>query len=243
MTASEPPSPPDFLRATRRSYDAIAGEYARWTRDELAAKPLERGLLAVFAERAAADGGGLPVADVGCGTGRVTAHLHGLGLGLDVFGIDLAPQMLAEARKEHPGLRFEEGSMLGLGLPDASLGGLLAWYSTIHVPDEELPRVFAEFHRVLAPGAPVQLGFQIGDEPLRMTEALGRDVSLVFHRRQPERVAELLRDAGLEVRSRVWRERETDGPFPERTPQGFVLARRPVVSGGCEDGDIGTAGV
>lgn len=242
MTAPDPS--PGFLHTTRTSYDAIAEGYASWTRDELASKPLERGLLTVFAElvaRVAKDGGGLPLADVGCGTGRVTGFLHGLGLGLDVFGIDLAPRMLAAARKDHPGLRFEEGSMLALGLPDASLGGLLAWYSTIHVPDEELPRAFAEFHRVLAPGGHVQLGFQVGDEPLRLTEALGQDVSLVFHRRQPERVAELLRDAGLEVVSRVWRERDTDGPFPERTPQGFVLARRPIAGGGCDDGDSDTA--
>ncbi|MFD3749002.1 class I SAM-dependent methyltransferase [Streptomyces cyaneofuscatus] len=225
MTASGPPA--DFQRTTRDSYDAIAPAYAEFSRGELAAKPLERGVLAVFAELAAAGGGGLPVADVGCGTGRVTAHLSELGLGVDVFGIDLSPQMLAVARQERPGLRFEEGSMLALGLPDASLGGLLAWYSTIHVPDEELPRAFAEFHRVLAPGAPVQLGFQVGDEPLRMTEALGEEVSLVFHRRQPERVAALLRAAGLEVRAVVRKERDTEGPFPERTPQGFVLARRP----------------
>ncbi|WP_415957920.1 class I SAM-dependent methyltransferase [Streptomyces sp. 021-4] len=225
MTASGPPA--DFQRTTRDSYDAIAPAYAEFSRGELAAKPLERGVLAVFAELAAAGGGGLPVADVGCGTGRVTAHLSELGLGLDVFGIDLSPQMLAVARQDHPGLRFEEGSMLALGLPDASLGGLLAWYSTIHVPDQELPRVFAGFHRVLAPGAPVQLGFQVGDEPLRMTEALGEEVSLVFHRRQPERVAALLRAAGLEVRAVVRKERDTEGPFPERAPQGFVLARRP----------------
>ncbi|MEV7843859.1 class I SAM-dependent methyltransferase [Streptomyces cyaneofuscatus] len=225
MTASGPSA--DFQRTTRDSYDAIAPAYAEFSRGELAAKPLERGVLAVFAELAAAGGGGLSVADVGCGTGRVTAHLSELGLGLDVFGIDLSPQMLAVARQEHPGLRFEEGSMLALGLPDASLGGLLAWYSTIHVPDEELPGVFAEFHRVLAPGAPVQLGFQVGDEPLRMTEALGEEVSLVFHRRLPERVAALLRAAGLEVRAVVRKERETEGPFPGRAPQGFVLARRP----------------
>ncbi|MEU5282671.1 class I SAM-dependent methyltransferase [Streptomyces sp. CA-278952] len=220
-------SEPDFLNATRSSYDAMAPAYVDFARGELAAKPLERALLSAFAELAAAGGGGLPVADVGCGTGRVTAHLHGLGLGLDVFGIDLSPRMVAVAREEHPGLRFEEGSMLDLGLPDASLGGLLAWYSTIHVPDAELPRAFGEFNRVLAPGAHVQLGFQVGDEPLRFTEAWGMEVSLDFHRRQPERIAELLRDAGLEVVSRVWRERETDGPFPERVPQGFVLARRP----------------
>ncbi len=135
--------------------------------------------------------------------------------------------MPAVAREEHPGLRFEEGSMTALDLPDASLGGLLARHSTIHVPDAELPLAFAEFHRVLAPGAHVQLGFQVGDEPLRLTEALGHEVSLVFHRRQPEQMAGLLRAAGLEVRSVLWKERETEGPFPERAPQGFVLARRP----------------
>ncbi|MFI0930910.1 class I SAM-dependent methyltransferase [Streptomyces sp. NPDC021019] len=204
----------------------MAPGYVDFTRGELEAKPLERALLSAFAELAAA-GGGLPVADVGCGTGRVTAHLHALGRGLDVFGFALSPRMVAVAREEHPGLRFDEGSMLDLGLPDASLGGLLAWYSTIHVPDEELPGAFAEFHRVLAPGAHVQLGFQVGDEPLRYTEAWGLEISLYFHRRQPERIAELLRGAGLEVRSMVWRERDTDGPFPERTPQGFVPARRP----------------
>ncbi|MBD3550776.1 class I SAM-dependent methyltransferase [Streptomyces sp. SP18CM02] len=238
---TRPELSPDFLHATRTSYDAIAAGYAEWTRDELASKPLERGMLTVFAELVARDGGGLPLADVGCGTGRVAGYLHGLGLGLEVFGIDLAPGMLAEAHKDHPGLRFSEGSMLCLDLPDASLGGLLAWYSTIHVPDEELPRAFAEFHRVLAPGAYALLGFQVGDEPLRLTEALGEEVALVFHRRQPQRIAELLREAGLGLVSVTRRERETDGPFPERAPQGFVLVRRPVVSGGCEDGDISAA--
>ena len=31
-----------------------------------------------------------------------------------------------------------------------------------------------------------------------------------------------------------------DSYEPLRAPQGFVLARKPVVSGGCEDGDIST---
>lgn len=140
----------DFLQNTRASYDAIADEYATRFRGELAAKPLERALLVAFAELVRDNGGG-PLADVGCGTGRVTGFLHGLGA--DVFGIDLSPGMLAAARRDHPELRFEEGSMLALDLPDGGLGGLLAWYSTIHVPDGQLPGVLAEFFRVLAPAA------------------------------------------------------------------------------------------
>jgi hypothetical protein len=41
---------PDFLRSTRASYNAVATDYAERFRDELAAKPLDRALLAGFAE-------------------------------------------------------------------------------------------------------------------------------------------------------------------------------------------------
>ena len=219
----------DFLGTTRASYDAVAGDYAERFRDELTAKPLDRAMLAGFAELVRAAGAG-PVADVGCGTGRVTAHLNGLGL--SVFGVDLSPQMIAVARQTHPGLRFEVGSMLALDLPDGVLGGVLAWYSTIHVPQMRLPEVFAEFHRVLAPGGYVQLAFQAGEGTLHLTEALGRAISLDFHRRQPDHVAGLLGQAGLVVRARLLREPDDGGDFPERTKQAFLLARKPGIAAG-----------
>jgi SAM-dependent methyltransferase len=214
---------PDFLRATRASYDAVAADYAARFGGELAAKPLERAILAGFAELVQAAGAG-PVADIGCGTGRVTAHLSLLGLA--VSGIDLSPGMIAVARRAYPGLRFEVGSMLALDLPDGTLSGVLAWYSTIHLPDERLPEAFAEFSRVLAPQGYLLLAFQAGDEPLHLTEALGHPVSLEFRRRRPERVAELLRQAGLVVRAQLLREPDDEGDFTERTPQAFILARR-----------------
>jgi SAM-dependent methyltransferase len=215
---------PDFVRRTRQSYDALADDYAEWIRDELAAKPLDRALLGVFAELVRAAGAG-PVADVGCGSGRVTAHLAGLGL--SVFGIDLSPHMVAVARRTYPGLRFREGSMTALDLEDGVLGGIVAWYSVIHLPDERLPGVFAEFHRVLAPGGHVQLAFQAGDELTTMTEARGHAISLDFHRRPPEQVAELLSEAGLAVRVQALREADEDGDFPEQTRQCYMLARKP----------------
>lgn len=220
-------SEPGFLSDTRASYDRVAEDYAERVRGELAAKPLERALLAVFAELVKTDGLG-PVADVGCGTGRVTAHLHAEGV--DIFGIDLSPGMLAVARRGHPELRFEVGSMLALDLPDSELGGVLAWYSTVHVPDDRLPDAFAEFHRVLAPGGHLLLGCQAGDDVLHLTEAAGRTVDLDFHRRTPEKVSRMLDEAGFVTRSRTWRDRDVDGPFPERAPQTFVLARKPLTS-------------
>ena len=64
---------PSYLRATRAAYDAVAA-YAEWVSNDLGAKPLGRALLGVFAELGHAAGAG-PVADLGCGPGRLTAHL------------------------------------------------------------------------------------------------------------------------------------------------------------------------
>ena len=75
-----------------------------------------RAVLATFAELVSRDRLG-PVADVGCGPGRITGYLHHLGL--DAFGVDLSSGMPGVARQALPGLRFVEGSMIGLDLPDA----------------------------------------------------------------------------------------------------------------------------
>lgn len=63
-----------YLSGTRAAYDTVAVDYAELLTTELAAKPLDRGLLAAFAELVKNSGGG-PVADLGCGPGRVTGHL------------------------------------------------------------------------------------------------------------------------------------------------------------------------
>jgi SAM-dependent methyltransferase len=212
----------DFLQATRASYDAVADGYAEQFREELASKPLDRALLGWFAELTQAAG---PVADVGCGPGSVTAHLNALGV--TAFGIDLSPEMVAVARRLHPALRFEVGSMLTLDLPEGGLGGITAWYSIIHVPDERLPEAFAEFRRVLAPGGHVLLAFQVGDEPVHRTEGLGHALSLVFHRRRPNHVAELMTRAGLSMRATILREPEDYRGGVEKTQQAYLLARKP----------------
>lgn len=212
----------DFLRATRNSYDAVADAYAAEIPDGLAGRPVDRALLTGFAELVRARGGSEPVADVGCGPGRVTALLDTLGL--PVFGVDVSPRMVALAGRAHPGLRFHVGSMTGLGLPDRSLGGLLALYSLIHVPDSHLPRVLGEFRRVLADGGELLLAFQTGDgERQHLTERFGREISLDCHWRDPETVAAGLTDAGFEIRARMVL--EPDGKT--KRPRAFLFARTP----------------
>jgi SAM-dependent methyltransferase len=205
--------------AVRGSYDTVAADYADLLRGALAASPADRAVLGLFAELVLASGGG-EVADLGCGPGRITAHLHTLGL--DVHGVDLSPGMVAVARREHPGLRFDVGSMTALDLPAGRLAGALAWYSLIHTPTEKLPALLAELSRVLRPGGQLVLAFQVGDEPVVLDQAYGHAVSLVNHRRPVETVEQLLADAGLEVHARFVREPQGW----EKVPQAYVFARR-----------------
>ncbi|QOV47725.1 class I SAM-dependent methyltransferase [Streptomyces chromofuscus] len=211
-----------FLEATRTSYDAIAADYASRFPDAMGGVALDRAVVGAFAELARTHSPA-PVADLGSGPGHVTALLHDLGL--PVFGVDLSPRMVALARRAHPGLRFHEGSMTGLDLPDATLGGIAALYSVIHVPDEHLPATFAEFHRVLRPGAPVLLSFQTteAEDHLHISERFGHEIALDYYWRTPEQVEQLLIEAGLAPYARV--RREADGG--EKYARAFLLARRP----------------
>jgi len=213
---------PAYLHTTRTAYDTVAVEYAERFSTALESNPLDRAMLAAFAELVHAAGAG-PVADLGCGPGYATAHLHSLGL--TAFGVDLSPTMIEIARRAYPELRFDEGSMTALDLPDGALGGILSRYSIIHTPPEQLPVTFAEFHRVLAPGGHLLVAFQASDDPGDPAQAFDHKVSLAY-RWSPDRIADLLGRAGLGEVARLLREPDED----ERFRQATLLARKPATS-------------
>jgi SAM-dependent methyltransferase len=205
----------DFLLHTRESYDAIASDYAEQHVGKIG-EPFDRALLAAFRELTP----GGQVAELGSGPGQVTSYLRDLGL--DVFGIDLSPQMVELARAAHPELRFEVGSMTALDLPDGSLAGIVSWYALMHIPPAELPVVFAEFRRVVRPGGQIAIAAVAGDDLVHRTEAFGHEIALDYHLRDAETLAAAMNEAGLVAHTRVNR----DPAEEENFPRAFLLASR-----------------
>ncbi|WP_369036253.1 MULTISPECIES: class I SAM-dependent methyltransferase [Streptomyces] len=220
---------PAYLTAIRTSYDTVAADYVQLVKTPAELDPLSRAMLTAFAESVRTAGLG-PVADLGCGPGRVAAHLAALGV--PVFGIDLSPKMVELARDTHPDLDFTVGSMTALPIRDNALGGILAYYSTHHTPPTQLPTLYAEFHRTLTPGGLLMLaGHATVDAQvhLRPTQAYGsHPVSYESHLIPAGQIAELLERAGFAVTAQLVQER-TEGMAANRT-FATLLARKPLVT-------------
>ncbi|SFW76214.1 class I SAM-dependent methyltransferase [Amycolatopsis australiensis] len=201
-----------WLADTRTSYDTVAESYAEFVSDALEKQPYLRAALTLFASQV--DG---PVADVGCGPGHFTAYLASLGV--DASGIDLSPAMIGLARRAHPDLRFEVGSMTDLPRPDASVAGVLASWSLIHIPDDDVPGVLGHFRRVLRPGGLLMIGYHVGAGTRLKTEGYGgHPMRVHIHLRQPWWLARHVRKAGFTIDAEWLLDPEN------KTPQAILFA-------------------
>jgi SAM-dependent methyltransferase len=210
----------DATKSIRDSYDRLADEYARRIFNELQHKPFDRELLDRFAAKVEGRG---EVCDLGCGPGHVARYLRDAGAA--VFGLDLSPQMLAQARQLNPGISFREGNMMSLNLADGALAGITAFYAIVNIPQESLPAVFCEMHRVLQADGLLLLAFHCGDDALHEDEVWGRKISMEFFLFQPTVIRRHLEAAGFAIEEVVER-----GPYPPEVEyqscRAYIFARK-----------------
>lgn len=208
----------DALTArTRTGYDAVAPEYAGAFSNELDRKPLDRALLAALIEETAA---GSLIADVGCGPGHVAAWLHAHGA--RALGIDLSPGMVEVARAAYPDVEYRVGDMRTLPAEEGEWGAVVAFYSIIHLPPEDLKPAFRDFRRVLRPDGLVLIAFHCGSEVVHRDEWWGHEVSLDFHLLEIPAVETAMSSAGFAVEARLER---TNYPDEHPTRRAYLLGR------------------
>ncbi|WP_328492316.1 class I SAM-dependent methyltransferase [Streptomyces sp. NBC_00414] len=97
-------------------------------------------------------GAGPRVLDLGCGTGRDAARLHGSGR--SVVGADLSEEMLAYARDRHPGPRYVRADLRDFSLGHGEFDAAVCLDSSLlycHTNDD-LDGFLASCRRSLVPG-------------------------------------------------------------------------------------------
>jgi SAM-dependent methyltransferase len=197
---------------TQPGYDELASAYEEAFPDGYASA-VERHAVALLVEEISASGLTGPVVDVGCGTGHVTADLAASGL--DVVGVDPSPGMLDIARRSHPEVRFVAGDAHLDGLDDERpLAGLLARFSLIHVPPDDVPAVVHGWATRLQPGARVMVAFQCADEPADGVVEFDHRVARAW-RWHPDAMAGVLASAGIVERWRLVARRDDVHRFDE----------------------------
>lgn len=209
-------------RAIRDAFDTVATDYARLLPDLTAEAPLDRAVLAAFLEMVREGSGDGLVIDVGCGSGRVTAHLADAGLRM--VGMDLSDGMVRVARSARQDIPYAVAHAGVLPLRTGTIAGLLAWYSVINLPTGLLPTVFAEFARVMRSGALIVLAFQSGEgERVDRTTSYGQRVPMTYYRHRVEEAVQTLADSGFAMHATVHRE---PSQAHETCRQAFLLAQR-----------------
>ena len=205
----------------KAAHDVLAEFYAVRLAGALDRMPAERAVLGLFCDLTLAAGLGTSVVDVGCGTGRLEPFLAARGLSPQ--GIDLSPGMIRVARREHPGFDFNVADLRELPFGNASLVGVVCWYSLMYLAPADRPTAFGEVARVLKPGGYLVTAFKAGDSQVRRGgRSTGLGVEFDVYWLSPAEMERQALDAGFSTV--FWGGRPAEGQ--EGSPQGYLLARR-----------------
>jgi SAM-dependent methyltransferase len=199
----------------RSAYDHVATKYEERFIDELDGKPRDRELLDRFATTTID-----PVVEVGCGPGQIGAYIRRRGR--HVIGVDLSKSMAALAR--HRLGAAVSADMRRLPCASASVGGVVAFYSIIHMPRPDLTVALQEFERVLRPGGQLVFSAHEGDGEYRSTEFLGEAVPFIASLFTLDELVTATRAARLDV---VTTERRAPYATESDTYRLYIGAEKP----------------
>jgi ubiquinone/menaquinone biosynthesis C-methylase UbiE len=135
----------DPKQMVEEGYDRIAECYVEWiqtTRSEERAR-----YTSVLLDELPP---GAKVLDLGCGVGLPTTQQ--LAQRFEVTGVDFSAHQLTLARQNVPEAQFIQADITQLDLPPASFDAVAAFYTFIHVPREEQPKLLQDIASWLRPG-------------------------------------------------------------------------------------------
>jgi 2-polyprenyl-3-methyl-5-hydroxy-6-metoxy-1,4-benzoquinol methylase len=138
---------------TIRGYDAKAADFAReWEDEQPAPEDLRAALRRFFRPG--------PSVDVGCGSGRDAAWLAETGF--DVLGVDASEGLLAEARRRHPGVRFQTDSLPALAtLKSGAYANVLCETVIMHLDARDIAAAVRRLVALLMPGGTLYLSWRV----------------------------------------------------------------------------------
>jgi ubiquinone/menaquinone biosynthesis C-methylase UbiE len=148
----------DIVQQTIRTYDTIAHEYCRKTRQRLDILEWEEEYIQRLLSHISVSD---PlILDVGCADGRHCLLIEKNGG--TAIGIDLSEGMLKEARAYYPDCEYRNMDMRSLLFDDSFFDGIWVSGSVYHVAKSDVRGVIDEFAKALKPDGVVAVNFKLG---------------------------------------------------------------------------------
>jgi SAM-dependent methyltransferase len=136
------------------------------------------------------------VLDLGCGYGRDSEFFTKNGY--DYIGIDISPEMIRLARRDHPQAKFDIGDIYKLNFLEGNFNGFWAACSLLHIPKQNLTGALASLKIVLKHDA---IGFvsvkQGSGEIMKEWQHSGHKRFFAYY--EPEEFAAKLKESGFEI--------------------------------------------
>jgi SAM-dependent methyltransferase len=196
------------------SYDRVAAKYEERFLDELDGKPRDRELLDAFAGSVSD-----PVIEIGCGPGQIGAFVRRRGRA--VIGVDISSEMARLAARRLDAALVAD--MRALPLAAGGAGGIVAFYSLIHLRRRDLTPTLAELRRVLRVRGRLLFSAHEGEGETEIEEFLDEPVPIAASFFTLDELVAATGDAGLEVRLAERRQ-----PYPNEgsTVRLYIEAER-----------------
>lgn len=140
-------------------YDNDHINYYEKYSDELEKKPYDKEFLNRFTSLIEEGGN---ILDVGCCSSAQQAKFF-YDNGFKVTCIDLSANCIETAKNKFPQIEFYQMDMTQMSFESNSFDGINAFYSIIHIPDEKLDALFADFNRLLRPNGKLAISVHEGD--------------------------------------------------------------------------------
>jgi SAM-dependent methyltransferase len=149
-------------RSTLNAYDRDAAAYAEDWETQPPAADMHALILEYFRPG--------PTADIGCGSGRDAAWLTDHGF--PATGYDASEGLLAEARRRHSGVPFQQASLPTLeDVAPTSFDNVLCETVIMHLPAEDIAASVRRLVDILKPGGTLYLSWRVTETADRRDEA------------------------------------------------------------------------
>lgn len=139
------------------------------------------------------------ILDAGCGCGRDTLYFSEEGY--EVIGIDIAEELLKQAKTRTKLDKFQKMDFLNLEFPEESFNGIWCHAAITVIPKDKIPTAIKEFNKILKKNGVLYMNIKKGHGQELVRKQNYENAPFLYTYLTKQEVRDLLQSNGFEILS------------------------------------------